>query len=581
MTVPRGAHLVALLVVAAAAGLFGRVYYTPDEPREASLIASLLEPGSKALPQLAGRPFAEKPPLLYWLGAATQAGLGATPAAARLPNLLYVLLTGLASAALARRAAGPAAGFAAGVVAVTALQLYQALIWLATDAPLTAGVALALLGAYRALVAEVDGERWRGYLLLHAGLAIAFFAKGFAGWLVPLSAYGTVVIAERRWRELARRELWLGFALLGLAIGGWVAWVAGTPAGRESLKVLFWYNLVGRVAALGVAPGVDYASGHHNWPGKYLLELPLYLLPWSVLALAAVRRAFWHARQRGAQGTAWRLALGAIVPPTLLLSLAATARGVYYAPPALGFAILVGLYVGGAGTALDRYDRVCWRLTQVLIAALALLLGLAAAAVSWAPAWRDATTLALGAAGLAGALLAAGLALAPGVAAAGRLPRLATATALTLSLVAVPLLYSLNAWLSLERLAAPLARETAGRPLVLLAPDETTLALASLYLPRGAVVASAGPGVDFAPALAAAGATARVLWLVPGAARWNLNDWATFLGYSASARPAAVPHPPAGLALECMLTRPGGRAYALLVPAAAGTAPAGGPRRCG
>ena len=345
MTRLPAARLLVLLVPIALVGLFGRVYYTPDEPREASMVVAMAHQADRALPELAGRPFAEKPPLLYWLGGVSVAAFGPSPAAARLPNLLYLLVAALAIGALVARAAGAAAGFAAAVAAATMLQLYQVLIWLATDAPLVAGVAVALLGAYLGLTAADPAARRRGYLVLHLGLVVAFFAKGFAGWMVPGAAWLTVVVLERRWREFLRAELWAGAPLTVLAIGAWVAWVATRADGAESLKILFWYNLVGRAVPLASPSGFAYAAGHANSPGKYLLELPLYLLPWTALAIAALRRVPRGLRRRDPEGTAWRLALGAFALPTLLLSLAATARGVYYAPPALGFAVLVGLYV--------------------------------------------------------------------------------------------------------------------------------------------------------------------------------------------------------------------------------------------
>ena len=52
-----------------ALGLFTRVAWTPDEPRELSLCAAMQQQPTKAVPELAGVPFCEKPPLTYWLGA--------------------------------------------------------------------------------------------------------------------------------------------------------------------------------------------------------------------------------------------------------------------------------------------------------------------------------------------------------------------------------------------------------------------------------------------------------------------------------------------------------------------------------
>jgi len=579
------ARLLLLVLPVACVALFGRVYYTPDEPREASLVLAMAAEPAKALPLLAGQPFAEKPPLLYWLGAAATAALGATPAAARLPNLAYALVTVLALAFIGARAAGPAAGFAAGVVAATALELYTIEAWLATDAPLLAGVALALAGLYAALAAGTRRARFLGYGLFHAGLLVAFFAKGFAGWMVPVFAFLTVVVAERRWRELVAPELWAGVPLLAVAIGAWVAAVAALPSGRELLKVLFWYNLVGRALPLAAPGEFAYAAGHQNSPGKYLLELPLYLLPWTPLAFAALRRVPRRWRERGGAATATRLALGAIVPATVLLSLAATARGVYYGPPLLGFALLIGLYAGSAGAALDRTERLCWRLTGWLVALLAVLIALAAALADFAPRSADASGALLGVLALVAGGTAAGLAVRLPVPSAVALPRLALAFALVLSVALGALYRPLNEWQSLASEAGRIRAAAGDRPLVVFDADETTLALALLYVPaseRAALIAAGAPDgtARAVAALAATRGTARVLWRVPEPRRWDAALWRAFLGYGGALPPPAPPASlPAGLGamhVECLIERAGGRTYALL--AAADAAPVPGAR---
>jgi len=570
------ARLLLVLVPIACVGLFGRVYYTPDEPREASLVVAMASQADKALPELDGRPFAEKPPLLYWLGGASVAALGATPAAARVPNLLYILITALAMASLAARAAGGVAAFTAGVVAVTALQVYQVLIWLATDAPLVAGTALALAGAHAGLTATARRPRLVGYLVFNAGLALAFFAKGFAGWLVPVLAFLSVIVLERRWRELFCPELWFGVPLVLAAIGAWVYAVDRLPAGREALKVMFWYNLVGRAITLDAPPEFSYASGHRNSAAKYLLELPLYLLPWVALAIAATRRGLRRWRAAGAEGTAWRLAFGAIVPATIALSFAATARGVYYAPVELGFVLLIGLYAGSAGAALDRTDRACWRATGWLVAALAVVLGGVAALLAFAPAFRDATGVALGVLALAGTAAAVVLALRPGPPGAGAVPSLAVATALVLTVVVGPIERSLNRWLSLEDFAGAIRAAAGQRPLIVLGADETTIAMTTLYVPAAerALVLAEAPGAAAAAsaALAARGGAARIAWLVPDSPRWSAADWMGFLGYAAPRIEGPAPPLPAGLtgvSVRCVLTRPGGRTVAVLAPGGA------------
>jgi 4-amino-4-deoxy-L-arabinose transferase-like glycosyltransferase len=408
-----------------------------------------------------------------------------------------------------------------------------------------------------------DDERQRrgGYLLFHVGLLIAFFAKGFAGWMVPVSALATVIVLERRWRELASRELWWGAWVPCVLVLGWVAWLWMRPDGRAQLLVLFWYNLVGRVVAIDAPAAFGYSAGHLNSPGKYLLELPLYLLPWTPLALAALRKLPRALRRTDQEGTAWRLGLGAVVLPTLLLSVAATARGVYYAPVALGFAVLIGLYVAGSGAASDRFDRWAWRTSGVLIALVALVLGAVTLLACLAPLQASTASVLLALVALVGTLTAIGLALTPRQMNVASLPRQAVAWTLVLTLVLGPLYVRLNDWLSLETLALRIQEASHGAPLDLVDPDETTLAMASLYLPAAHLAAR--PTGASSPA----GAAESALWLMPGG-RWNGRQWMSFLGYlPPDTRPPVVPTVPAGFEksrIRCVIERPGGRAFALL-----------------
>ena len=50
-------------------GMFGRDFWTPDEPREADVAWNMSQQADPAIPLMAGEPFLEKPPLLYWAAA--------------------------------------------------------------------------------------------------------------------------------------------------------------------------------------------------------------------------------------------------------------------------------------------------------------------------------------------------------------------------------------------------------------------------------------------------------------------------------------------------------------------------------
>ncbi|HEX4648289.1 MAG TPA: glycosyltransferase family 39 protein, partial [Steroidobacteraceae bacterium] len=333
--------LAVLIVLALAplwvAGIFGRGLWTPDEPREADIAWRMSRQADRTLPELAGTPFLEKPPLSYWMSAAAISAFGDSPAAARAPNVLYALITAVAVGALAlAMQTGAVAALIAALVAASALTAFRVSVWLASDACLLAGNALALLGAWHGYRSPAGAVKAAGYTLMHLGAAVGFMAKSAPGWLVPALALGTLIVWERRWSELLRWELYAGLLLQALIIGPWIFAVSRTEHGADALRALFWNNVVGRFTRIAAPAALDYTSGHRNTPGKYLFELPLYLLPWSFVVAAALARAWRRVRGPDPQATAWRFALCASVPFLVLLSLAATARDIYAAPAILG-----------------------------------------------------------------------------------------------------------------------------------------------------------------------------------------------------------------------------------------------------
>jgi len=166
-------------------GIFHRGLWTPDEPREADIAWRMSQQSDRTLPHLADMPFLEKPPLSYWLSAASIEKSGDSPAAARAPNILYAMVTALSLGALAfamsavargagtgptagrsaeravadgraaltpvERRKGATAAFLAAMFAATALIVFRVEVWLAPDAGLLAGCSLALLGAWLGL----------------------------------------------------------------------------------------------------------------------------------------------------------------------------------------------------------------------------------------------------------------------------------------------------------------------------------------------------------------------------------------------------------------------------------------------
>ena len=282
-----------------AVGALGRGLWTPDEPRVADIAWRMAGQHHWVLPHLAGQAFLEKPPLSYWAAALSIRVFGDSAAALRVPNLLYALILALAMAALGFALDGVAAGVVTALVAGSALTAFRVSMWLAPDALLLAACAVALLGAYLGYQAPPGRRKLGGYELMHAGAAAGFMAKSAVGWLVPGLALLTLIAWERRWAELKRAELYAGVAIQAIVIAPWIVAVAHTARGAHALRVLFWYNLVGRFMSIAAPPAYRYTDAHHNSFAKYFLQLPIYLraarelgsAPVPLTAVTALREA--------------------------------------------------------------------------------------------------------------------------------------------------------------------------------------------------------------------------------------------------------------------------------------------------
>jgi 4-amino-4-deoxy-L-arabinose transferase-like glycosyltransferase len=517
-------------------GMFDRGLWTPDEPREADISWRMSLQSDRSIPHLAELPFLEKPPLTYWLAATSIAAFGDSAALERLPNLLYALIVATAIGTLAARMAGRDAALVAGLMAGSALISYRVAVWLATDAALLAGCAVALLGAYSGYTSSAGSRKFWGYTLMHAGAAFGFMAKSAPGWLVPALALGTLIMWEKRWSELRRWELYAGAALEALMIGPWILDVAGSPGGAESLRVLFWDNLAGRFTTLAASSAHDYAQGHVNWWAKYLVELPVYLLPWTLLAAAALARARDEVRVQATAlhpvttGTSWRFAVCAFLPFLIVLSLAATARDVYAAPAMLGFALLVSLWVSALRRKATRFDVACLALTRYLIVAiacvLAVLLGLFAAAERDLSIVIADLVVAVAVVPLTLIALRFAATLQRSKEFAASIAASYAAYALALTLAGLLVFPVIDRWQDLGALARRIQRDCVGCELAVLDADETTIAMLDHRLRTTFTTLSAGP-VE-APGVVAAwlgshGALAHVLVLLPGHAPGDVS----------------------------------------------------------
>jgi 4-amino-4-deoxy-L-arabinose transferase-like glycosyltransferase len=249
-----GAGVAVLLVVALAAALLapglGRAPFDdPGEGQHAEIARELLG-GSWLTLRLNGVRYFDKPPLLYWLAAASFHVFGLTEGAARLAPLLGALLAVAATALLGVRLLGPGWGALAGLALLSCALFAAFARYVRPESLFVAAIAWGFTGLLMAFerpvrngcppLGKCGGHLWAPvYKVLGcAALGVAALAKDPLGLLGPLVA---ILIAAGLAGRLRPVRGWLppvGVALMAVVGFGWYAVAAVTE------PAFLWYTVV-------------------------------------------------------------------------------------------------------------------------------------------------------------------------------------------------------------------------------------------------------------------------------------------------------------------------------------------------
>ena len=183
----------------------------PDEPRYAWIARDMAETGDWVTPRLYGKPWFEKPPLLYWGAALSFKLLGVSEAAARLPSAISALLATLALAWLAWRMYGTEAARWLLLLLPTTVGMIGFSHAAATDMPFSGMLTIAMVCAAVVLGLTHNENtpiipRTPGLALILFGffLGLAVLAKGPAAIILCGGAVFCWAIFTKRWRDAFR-----------------------------------------------------------------------------------------------------------------------------------------------------------------------------------------------------------------------------------------------------------------------------------------------------------------------------------------------------------------------------------------
>jgi 4-amino-4-deoxy-L-arabinose transferase-like glycosyltransferase len=323
-------------------GLFGfqlgaRALWSPIEGRYAEIPREMAVSGDYVTPRLNGVKYFEKPPLFYWLQAASIKLFGIEEAALRLWPAILALGGCLAVYLAGRELFGRMAGLIAAVV-LGSSPLYFALARLvALDMALTVFLTCALLSFLIAMRqgAGMGRRAWMWGLYIFAALAV--LTKGLVGIVIPalvIGAWGLMTGALRSMRPLYFPSGLVWFASIVLP---WHVLVS--IANPEFFEFYFIHEHFER-----------YLGRDRDAAGRLWTFVPVLLLgffPWSAFLFQALKdNSFASRAKRGGDRDAMFLALWAAM--VFLFFSVSSSQGIPYILPMFPpLALLVGRYFAG------------------------------------------------------------------------------------------------------------------------------------------------------------------------------------------------------------------------------------------
>jgi 4-amino-4-deoxy-L-arabinose transferase-like glycosyltransferase len=247
----------------------------PDEGRYAEVGRWMLMSGDWLTPRVDGIPFFHKPPLLYWLEAASMAVFGATPWAARLVVALHACLMLGLMVVCVRHFAGTDVARRAGWVLGTSMTFLVAGQYVNTDMMVATWMGVAIWCFARAFMQEGGiHANWAraGFL----ACAFGVLSKGLIGLLLPGLVLTVWIAYTWQWRKILALP-WLSGLLLFIAVT--LPWfVLAAREHPDMLTYMFGKHQFGRYNA------TTFNNARPWW--FYGMAITVLLFPWIFFVVA-------------------------------------------------------------------------------------------------------------------------------------------------------------------------------------------------------------------------------------------------------------------------------------------------------
>jgi len=326
-----GFALIALYLLIYILPLGVRPPQRPDELRYAEIPREMLESGDWIVPHLNGLRYFEKPPLGYWITAASLRVFGENNFAMRLPSALATgIIALLLLLFIKRHFANPRLTWFGPAIFLTLAQVFTLGVTNILDSVLACMLTATMLAFYEAQHTTNRSHRRIWLAVFGVACGLAFLTKGFLAFVLPPIAILPFLLWTRRGKDLLS-DAWIVLIALGLVVLPWS--IAIQIREPDFWPTFFWMENVRRF----VSPKAEHAKPLYF----FLLELLKGAIPWTFLLPAAVLGA----RKLTFAPTALRFTLCWFVFPFVFFSVGHGKLATYIQPcfPPLAILIAFGL----------------------------------------------------------------------------------------------------------------------------------------------------------------------------------------------------------------------------------------------
>lgn len=369
MTRARAAGLLAfvLLLTLYLSRIGGWVLQDPDEGRYAEIPREMIERGDWVTPKLFHVNYFEKPPLLYWLTAASFETFGQTEGAARIVPAVSGVVTVLLTFALGVRLCGRRVAWLGSAILATMPLFFALSQALLIDMLLTACMGATMLGVYAAHRAE----RKLGWaLLVGFSVALGMLAKGLVAIVLPGAVALAFLLWRRDWPTVRALLDWRVILVFLVVTVPWFVLVS--RRNPDFLQFFFVREHFQRFAG-----NAGTRVGHPEGPFYYVPVVLLGPAPWTLLALllAATRDGRQAFRDIPAEVRTFCLLWFGVV--FVFFSAATSKLGSYVLPAMPPLALLIAAWLDRA-FAEPRLVGIVMRTLNGFFALLGAILAIAA-----------------------------------------------------------------------------------------------------------------------------------------------------------------------------------------------------------